>query len=102
MTIDQIKSANRKAGCFFFSPDTMRFFRSRVGSTVYQGPGGVYFVTSEQFVPSRGRPAPRLYTVRVFDPATGEVDTAGEFNSLTKGRAQRAARKLADEIPSAV
>jgi hypothetical protein len=62
----------------------------------------VYFVTSEQCGSSFGRIHPRLYTVRKFDPATGEVDTVGEFNELTKGRAQRAARKLADEIPSAV
>jgi NADPH-dependent ferric siderophore reductase len=100
MTIEQIKAANHRAGRFFFEPATMRFFRSRVGSTVYEGPGGVYFVTSEQFVPSSGRPHPRLYTVRQFDPATGDVDSVGEFNELTKGRAHRAARKLAAGIPA--
>ena len=26
----------------WFSPSTKRFFRSRIGSTVYQGLGGVY------------------------------------------------------------
>lgn len=29
-TIEQIKYANRKAGRFFFEPETLRFFRSRV------------------------------------------------------------------------
>jgi hypothetical protein len=100
MTIDDIKRMNRSAGRYFFGPATMRFFRSRIGSTVYEGPGGVYFVTSEQFVPNSGRPHPRLYTVRQFDPATGDVDSLGEFNQLTKGRAHRIARKLAAGIPA--
>lgn len=96
MDIDDIKMANKAAGQFFFEPSTLRFFRSRIGKTVYEGPGGIYFVTSEQFVPSSGRPAPRLYTVRRFNPETKSVDTVGEFNQMSKSSANTAARKLAD------
>ncbi len=58
MNIEEIKKNNIEAGRFFFSPETMRFFGSRVHPAVYEGPGGIYFVTSEQ--PPHG---PRTYTV---------------------------------------
>jgi hypothetical protein len=105
MTIEQIKAANHRAGRFFFEPATMRFFRSRVGSSVYQGPGGVFFVTSEQFVASvwnDRRSYGRHFTVRQFNPETADIKTVGEFNKLTRGCAHRAARKLAAGIPAAV
>jgi hypothetical protein len=76
-TISDIKAANKAAGRFFFERDTMRFFNSRVFRSVYQGPGGVYFVTSEQFTGSDGVKAPRTYKVREFDPETGNVSTFG-------------------------
>lgn len=40
-----VEEANRRAGQHFFSPDTMRFFKSRVHSALY---GGRFFVTSEK------------------------------------------------------
>lgn len=95
-TIDDIRTANRVRGFHFFSPDSMRFFRTRVGERVYQGPGGVYFVTSEQFV-SPGYIDPRKYTVRRFNPDTGNVGTVGEFNALSRAAAHRRAEKLAQE-----
>lgn len=95
-TIEDIKAANERAGFFFFEPATLRFFRSRVHSDVYQGPGGVYFVTSEQFRASNGYTAPRLFTVRRFDPETGSADTEGEFQAYgTRGKAHRAAQGCA-------
>ncbi len=44
----------------FFARDTMRFFRSKIESGPLIGPGGIYFLTSEQFDDE----FPRLYTVR--------------------------------------
>lgn len=93
-TIADIKAANRAIGGHFFDRDTIRFFASRVLDTVYEGPGGVFFVTSEQFRGST-HTEPRNYTVRKFDPETGSVDTMSGFNNLTKGKAQRAARDAA-------
>ena len=99
-SIEAIKDANRRAGKHWFEPGTMRFFASRVGSTVYQGPGGVYFVSSERFIPSRGDPTPRRYTLRRFDPATGGVETASPFNRWSRGRAIHMAKAYARMAPT--
>lgn len=56
-SVSEIREANRRAGQHWFEPDTMRFFSSRVGETVY---GGRFFISSE--VPPNGRGA---YTIRV-------------------------------------
>lgn len=95
MTIEQIRAANKAAGFFFFEPDTVRFFRSRILPTVHSGPGGVYFLTSEQFVSSRGVASPRRYTVRKFNPGSGDIDTVGEFNSMSKAHATKLAKRCA-------
>ena len=92
MNITDIKRANKAAGNHWFEPATMRFFNSKVESQVYEGPGGVYFVTSER----RERDMPKRYSVRVFDPSTGDIDTVGEFQAfgnLAEARAN--ARTLA-------
>ena len=78
LTIDEIKHANEEAGKYFFSPSTLSFFRSRTLCKTFAGPDGVvYFVTSEQF----DEDSPRLYTIRVFDPEDGDVDTVGAFQA---------------------
>lgn len=99
-TLREIKQANKDAGLFYFSPDTMRFFRSRVSEIVHQGPGGVYLVTSEQNH-GYGGPYRRLYTVRRFDPATGKVETADDdgFQAYkTSTGARERAKALATKV----
>jgi len=71
ITLAEIRAANKAAGFYFFEPATLRFFDSRILRAVYQGPGGVYFITSEQFHGSGGYTAPRKHTVRKFNPETG-------------------------------
>ena len=91
-----VKLANAQSGGHWFEPGTLRFFRSRLPQVAYQGPGGTYFVSSEQFRGSNGARAPRAYTVRRFHPETGDVDTVGEFQAYKhRSTADRAARKLA-------
>ncbi|MCR5888332.1 hypothetical protein LRS06_11270 [Hymenobacter sp. J193] len=91
-----IKAANHNHGGYFFSPDSMRFFHSRVSEKVHQGPGGIYFVTSEQFDDC----SPRLYTVRRFNPTSRGIDTAGEFQAHTTSRQAHAeAAQLAVQVP---
>lgn len=68
-TIETIKAANEAIGHHFFEPDTMRFFKSRILAEVYEGPGGVYFVSSER--PPVG---PREYRVRRANP-DGTIST---------------------------
>lgn len=91
MTVEQIVQANRDAGRFFFSPDTLRFFRSRVSSRTYTAPDGTtYFVTSEQ-----GPYGPRRYTVRVTRDGKN-IDTEGAFQAHRTAHAAHArARFLA-------
>lgn len=89
--ITTIEAANTQRGFHFFEAGAMRFFNSRVLSDVYQGPGGVYFVTSEKF----NARTPRYYTVRQFNPTSGDVSTIGLFNSLSRYQAIKAANLAA-------
>jgi hypothetical protein len=85
--IEEIRAANRDAGLFFFSPDTMRFFRSRVGRELY---GGRFFITSEQFDDA----APRWYSVRCAN-RDGSIDTVSFQGYATEAEATLAAKALA-------
>jgi hypothetical protein len=91
MTIYDIKLSNKQHGQFFFDPPSMRFFDSCIGRETYEGAGGVYFITSEQFTPSNGTPEKRRYTVRKFNVDTGEVDTFGEFQQYGNASSARMA-----------
>ena len=98
-SIGQIKQANRQLGHHFFDKDTLRFFHSRNGSTVY---GGRYFVTSEQDEGFGQLGAAwggeRRYTVRRAN-ADGSIDTVGEFGQYgSRSGAAAAAARLAGEV----
>jgi hypothetical protein len=75
------KAANKASGRFWFSPDTMRFFRSKVEGGLISFGSRQFFITSEQFVPSEGPADPRKFTVREA-LADGSVDTVGEFQGF--------------------
>ena len=88
--------ANRDAGNYWFEPDTMRFFRTRIcdGGTMH---GGRFFVTSEKNT-GWGYDYPRLYTVRVGnDDAT--IGTMGSFQQYaSRSAAIAAAKRYAREL----
>jgi hypothetical protein len=89
-TIEQIKEANRQAGLHWFEPNTLRFFRSRVGHNVY---GGRYFISSEQF----SFDSERLYSIRIAYE-DGRIDTIGEFQQYkTWKAAYKAVQQLLQE-----
>ena len=90
MNITDIKRANKKAGKFFFSPDTMKFFGSRIESKVYEGRGGIYFVTSEQ--PPHGK---RIFNVRRFQKETADIEFSKQAIT-TKEKACKIAKGLAE------
>ena len=83
----------------YFARDTMRFFSSRVLSQVFPGKDEVYFVTSER---NRGVLSginyERKCTVRAYNPVTDKIRTVPPFNKLTRSRALRIARDLAETI----
>ena len=107
-TVYDVRHNSLESGGFFFSPETMRFFDSRllsgyfkrkpVGDEIEAG----YFVTSERDSYSG---MPRKYSVREYIryPRTGEVDyvdirTVDEFYQMsTPAAAKRAAKLLAED-----
>ena len=89
-TMDLIRDEMIQGGSHWFDEDTMRFFRTRLSGTVYQGPGGIYFVTSEK--PPHG---PRAHSVRQYRPADRKIDTVGEFCSMTRSQAIALAKRSA-------
>ena len=76
-TMDDVKRASQAIGHHWFEPDTMRFFRSRIGRTLY---GDRYFVSSEQFDDT----TPRLYTIRTVNDC-GAIGTLGAFQAYVTG-----------------
>lgn len=95
-TIAEIRRANAAAGRCFFAPETLRFFRSRILTSIYPVSDGAYFITSEQYPGWRDSgPGPRRYTVR-FARQDGYIDTVGEFMAYAQPRdARRAAKEYA-------
>ena len=91
MTIDEIKSRNSAAGKKFFDASQMRQWHSRVSSKVHEGPGGIFFVTSEPNYDG----TVRLYSVRRFVPETGAIETASWGKYSTAASAQSLAKTLA-------
>ena len=89
MTIDMIKANNLLAGQYFFSRDTMRFFKSKVYPTIY---GGKYFITRE--TDPRGRIG---YTIREAVDGGKNIKTVGGFHVITElAEAKKAARACAE------
>lgn len=93
LTISDIRYNNLTAGHKFFSRGAMKFFRSRVLRTVYQGPGGIYFVTGEMTPESHTE----RYTVRQYDPQSHAIKTVGRFCALGQDAAREIARTFARE-----
>ena len=88
-----VRKANAALGHHFFDADTLRFFRSRVGSALY---GGRYFVTSEQRQGMGGQL--RLYTVRRAED-DGRITTVGEFQAYaTRAEALKAISELMAQV----
>lgn len=103
MNIAEVRRLNAAAGNHFFDADTMRFFASRVLPYTWSAPGShlTFFVTSERFEGEYPLvDGPRLYTVRVFNLVTGDVNTHGPFQGYdTPEAAFNAARDASLELP---
>lgn len=92
-SLDEVKRANEDMGGNWFRPDTMRFWRTRVGEALY---GGRYFVTSD-----RQWDNSRAYTIREALP-DGGIRTVGELGDYTsRSGAHGAAERMGREpIPT--
>lgn len=83
--IYSISDIERKAKGYFFSKDSMRFFRSRVLYEVFASVENVYFVTSEKYTSFSGPDGERLFTVRAFNIKSRSINTIGEFQAYETG-----------------
>lgn len=92
-TVNAIKQANRDVGGHWFDPHTMECFGTEVLPQVYQGAGGIFFVTrDDDFQRVKG------YTVRRFDPETSEVHSETQVAQIrSKAKAIKRARELAGD-----
>lgn len=83
-TMDEIVRLNGEKGMNFFSPDTMRWWGTRLmPASVKCGKGGVFFVTSEY---ANFRREGRVYVVRKFYPKTARVGTVQRFNDANTAK----------------
>ena len=74
ITMADVRAHNARAGHYFFSRDTMRFFGTHIVSTLYKNNT---FITSDYTGFER---TSRAFTVRVYNPETGHVFTAKDRN----------------------
>ena len=83
MTIADIKQKLRAGGNHFFDRDTMRWFGSRVESSLYKNNT---FITSEYTGFERTK---RAYTVRYYDEAKNTVVDVSGFGAFSTKDAAR-------------
>lgn len=92
--VAEFKKANKKAGQHFFSPSTMRFFNSKIESSLLGAEGLQVFITSERY----DYASPKKYTIRhaMSDGRVG--DDLSEFQQFdTLEQALFTAGKLVQE-----
>lgn len=78
-SVDDIKRRHKK---HFFSPDTMRFFKSRLIQDVFPtNKKSVYFVTSEK---ACFNDETRVFNVRRYDIEQDMFDTMETFDTRTR------------------
>jgi hypothetical protein len=86
LDIYEIKRLNSQKGQHFFDAGALRFFNSRISNDAVKIGNKAYFVTSEQFRPFNGPAHKRMYSVRVIDLQTGNIDTVGEFQQYASSQ----------------
>lgn len=95
-TTDGIRRANEAAGWAWFSEENVRLFNAEIDPEVYEGVGGVFFASSEKPPPEVKPGAPRRWTVRRFDPETGEILVHGSFYAYERHEAHAIAAAEAE------
>jgi hypothetical protein len=95
-TIGQLKRAVTDSGSHFFSPDAVRFWRSRVGATLYDGR---FFITSESTNPRHTARAYRVRWVNHYSDATCLMVNEFKDRFATGAEAARFARQAVAVLP---
>jgi len=76
--IDEVKTRAEKGSPYFFSPNTMRGFSSRISELCWKVKDDIYFITSEADRFDHHKGSIRAYTIRTCD-IEGDINTIGEF-----------------------
>jgi len=103
--IDEVKRRAEKGSPFFFTPETMRFFSSRVSELAWSKGDlkdyqteDIYFITSERdtsFHKHSG--STRGYTVRLCDK-TGDIQKVSEFQEFgTLAQARKSIKEVLEK-----
>lgn len=98
--MSDVRRINKQKGYHFFDFDWIRFFGTLIESELYDNR---YFITSEKasepimgYTPWDGE---RRYTIRIFDAATGTIESFSEFGEYsTKDKALAAINTLIKTI----
>ena len=90
LNIGTIKDLNRKSGQYWFSPDTVKFFKSKFPEDHVGLVNNQFFISSEKSPYDK-----RKYSIRKWDGKRKGIDTVGEFGGFnTKSQAERHLQKL--------
>lgn len=90
--VTAIKAAMKADGSHWWDRDTLKFFGTKVASAVYQGPGGVFFVTSEWDGFAGKDNGTRAYTLRQYVPERVGVETIGNIGDYKSDLAAAVAK----------
>lgn len=100
-TLESIKVESLSKGSKFFSPEFKAAFKTRYSKRVAEGPGGVFFVTSEEIPTASGIPE-RRFAVRSYNPLSGDVsDVSALGQYATDYSAHVYAKAIANPEPIA-
>ena len=100
--ITQIKRANKAAGSYWFSPETLKWFNSKFpAKCVYPVRDGAFFISSEYskgvYISTGWIPdGPTRWTLRFAD-AEGGISTVGEFQQYESLEEAKTAAKRAQQ-----
>jgi len=76
-TMAEFKQANKKTGQKWFSPETMKFWNSKIESTLLGKEDKQVFITSERY----DLDSPKKYTIRHAMPS-GNVQSVFDFGNF--------------------
>jgi hypothetical protein len=93
-SIDHVKQHNTQQGYLWFTPDTMRYHKTQLGTDLF---GGCVFVSSEKHDMPYQPPQPRKYSIRVAMD-NGSIQTYAFHQYDTMREAKREAKWLGEAL----
>lgn len=103
ISINEIQRRMRDAGSHWWDRDSMRFFGTRVASSVYSGPGGVFFVTRDGRNFDWRETGNTGYSVREYRVDANDIKTRGDvgLHDFSSDAAAECARLAFGDDPTA-